>query len=241
MWWFNPRFRDDESPYRLSALGLLVVAVAHAAVLRALTVRDISPIALPSPPVMVRVIPPEPPKPKPAEMTPPTPKPVAPQPPPKPRTQTRPIAQRPLPKPAPVQPPEPARLAAPVDASAPSAAEVAAKAPGPQSPDAGSPSPARPSAAISAPRFDADYLHNPAPAYPAMAKRMGEEGKVVLRVYVEPDGKPGQVQVKTGSGSARLDEAAQEAVRRWKFVPARRGGDHVGAWVLVPIVFNLRG
>lgn len=90
------------------------------------------------------------------------------------------------------------------------------------------------------PRFDADYLDNPAPAYPSMARRMGEEGKVVLRVFVEASGKPAKIEVRTSSGSTRLDEAASAAVWRWKFVPARRGEETVAAWVLVPISFSLR-
>lgn len=90
------------------------------------------------------------------------------------------------------------------------------------------------------PRFDAAYLHNPAPQYPALSRRMGEEGKVQLRVFVETTGRPSQVQLKTSSGSARLDIAAQDAVRRWKFTPARRGETTVAAWVVVPIVFNLK-
>jgi protein TonB len=69
---------------------------------------------------------------------------------------------------------------------------------------------------------------------------MGEEGKLVLRVFVEASGRPGQIQIHTGSGSDRLDQAAQESVARWKFVPARRGGETVGARVPVPIHFSLR-
>lgn len=94
---------------------------------------------------------------------------------------------------------------------------------------------------VTQPHFNADYLQNPAPAYPALARRTGEEGKVVLRVFVTPDGHPSQIELKTGSGSSRLDKAAQDAVARWKFEPARRGNEAISAWVLVPIVFNLRG
>ena len=39
----------------------------------------------------------------------------------------------------------------------------------------------------------------------------------------------------------RLDRAAEDAVARWRFVPARRGESAVEAWVLVPIVFKLKG
>lgn len=69
---------------------------------------------------------------------------------------------------------------------------------------------------------------------------MGEEGKVLLRVFVESNGLPSQVQIKTSSGSQRLDQAAQDAVRRWTFTPARRGDTALAAWVIVPIVFNLK-
>jgi protein TonB len=90
------------------------------------------------------------------------------------------------------------------------------------------------------PRFNADYLNNPAPAYPALSRRMGEEGKVVLRVFVNERGLPEDVQIRTSSGSSRLDTTAQDTVRQWKFVPARRGDIPSGAWVLVPISFSLR-
>lgn len=95
-------------------------------------------------------------------------------------------------------------------------------------------------APVTAARFDADYLRNPAPAYPALSRRLGEEGKLVLRVFVTPEGRTGQIELKTSSGSPRLDQAAQDAVARWKFVPARRGDEVIGAWVLIPIIFNLR-
>ena len=68
---------------------------------------------------------------------------------------------------------------------------------------------------------------------------MGEQGKVMLRVFVEPDGLPSQVAVRTSSGSSRLDQAAMDTVRRWRFVAARRGSEPVGAWVVVPINFSL--
>ena len=95
-------------------------------------------------------------------------------------------------------------------------------------------------AEASQPRFDAGYLKNPGPAYPAASRRLREEGRVVLRVLVEADGRASEVTIKTSSGFPRLDQAAENAVRRWKFVPARQGDDAVRAAVLVPIVFNLR-
>jgi len=104
---------------------------------------------------------------------------------------------------------------------------------------ASSPVQSGPSAAVLPPRFDADYLDNPRPSYPALSRRLGEEGKVLLRVWVGVDGRAREVQVKEGSGFARLDLAARDAVGRWRFVPARRGGEAIDGWVLVPISFAL--
>jgi protein TonB len=91
----------------------------------------------------------------------------------------------------------------------------------------------------SLPRFDADYLNNPAPTYPSLSRRLREQGVVLLRVYVLPSGSPETVELKTSSGSARLDQSALAAVRRWKFTPAQSAGRSVGAWVVVPIAFSL--
>jgi protein TonB len=90
-----------------------------------------------------------------------------------------------------------------------------------------------------APRFDAAYLDNPRPAYPAVSRRGGEQGRVLLRVLVDAAGAPTQVSLQTSSGHERLDRAAQSAVARWRFVPARRGAEPVAAWVTVPIEFSL--
>jgi len=96
-----------------------------------------------------------------------------------------------------------------------------------------------PPAPVTPPNFSADYLQNPPPAYPGIARRLGQQGKVVLRVLVTVAGAPSQVEIRAGSGFQSLDEAALDAVRRWRFVPARQGAQAVAAWVLVPIVFTL--
>jgi len=100
---------------------------------------------------------------------------------------------------------------------------------------------AAPIAAPTAPRFDAAYLQNPAPVYPPLSRRAGEEGKVVLQVFVEASGLASTVKVQESAGVERLDQAAIAAVKRWKFIPAQRGTEAVGAWVRVPIVFSLKG
>ena len=100
---------------------------------------------------------------------------------------------------------------------------------------------AKPPAPVVAPRFDAAYLNNPRPEYPRLARRLGEHGRVLLHVFVNPAGRPEKIEVRTSSGYARLDQAAREAVQQWHFVPARQGDEAVGAWVLVPITFVLEG
>ncbi len=85
------------------------------------------------------------------------------------------------------------------------------------------------------PEYKVTHLNNPAPEYPALSRRLREQGDVVLRVYVTAEGTPGEIQLHTSSGFPRLDRATHEAVERWRFIPARRGEDPVGAWVLVTI------
>ncbi|MBL8521213.1 MAG: energy transducer TonB [Betaproteobacteria bacterium] len=97
-----------------------------------------------------------------------------------------------------------------------------------------------PAGQVAPPRFDADYLENPAPVYPKLSKRMHETGSVTLAVYVEPSGLPSRVELQASSRHERLDQAAIDAVKRWRFVPARRGEAAVAAWVLVPIHFSLK-
>jgi periplasmic protein TonB len=90
------------------------------------------------------------------------------------------------------------------------------------------------------PRFDADYLDNPAPMYPTISRRLGEYGRVLLRVHVTAEGAAAQVEVRESSGYERLDKVARDTVQRWRFVPARQGDKGVAGWVLVPISFSIR-
>lgn len=97
------------------------------------------------------------------------------------------------------------------------------------------------SIAVTPPSFSAAYLRNPAPRYPLAARRAGEQGTVTLRVLITRDGLPARVELEKTSGSSHLDIAAQEAVRTWRFEPARRGAEPIESWHLVPIVFRLEG
>jgi len=58
-------------------------------------------------------------------------------------------------------------------------------------------------------------------------------------VLVTIEGTAARVELDRSSGSASLDGAAMEAVRNWRFVPARRGSQNVEDWVRVPVVFRL--
>jgi periplasmic protein TonB len=93
--------------------------------------------------------------------------------------------------------------------------------------------------ASSPPKFDIGNLNNPAPHYPSLAKRLGEQGRVILRVLVNAAGQPQRVEMHTSSGSARLDIAAIEAVKHWQFIPAREGNINVDGVAIVPINFQL--
>jgi protein TonB len=124
----------------------------------------------------------------------------------------------------------------------PAAEEVAAAE---EKPAAAPPAPAKAPEHVASiapptpPSFSAAYLRNPAPSYPVAARRAGEQGTVTLKVLVGMDGLPQRVEVEKTSGSSRLDSAALDAVRRWRFVPARRGSSAIESWVLVPVVFRL--
>jgi periplasmic protein TonB len=78
------------------------------------------------------------------------------------------------------------------------------------------------------------------PAYPEAARRTGTQGTTVLRVHVEADGSIHEVQVQQSAGHAALDQAAVDAVARWRFDPARSGSDAVAVWVLIPVEFRIK-
>lgn len=121
----------------------------------------------------------------------------------------------------------------PVETSAP-VAQAAAPAPSAPSPVREAP------VAMVPPKFDAAYLSNPAPPYPTLSKRMGEEGRVLLKVHVGADGRPLEVSIAQSSGFPRLDDSARETVlRNWRFVPARQGDQAVAGSVKVPIIYTL--
>jgi protein TonB len=87
--------------------------------------------------------------------------------------------------------------------------------------------------------FAPRVLKSEQPPYPAAARRLGEEGSVVLRVRVDALGRAEIVEIATSSGSARLDEAAVRSVQRWRFDPARAGTQAIAGWVSLKVTFRL--
>ena len=85
----------------------------------------------------------------------------------------------------------------------------------------------------------ARYRDTPRPAYPESARREGREGRVLLRVLVDNQGRSKQVEINSSSGSDALDRAAAEAIRRWRFHPAFHGDQPVESWLRIPIEFRL--
>jgi protein TonB len=85
----------------------------------------------------------------------------------------------------------------------------------------------------------ARYAYNPKPDYPDRARRDGKEGRVLLRVLVNEDGRSASVEVSRSSGIEALDQAAVEAIKRWRFSSARLGDRPVESWVRIPIDFRL--
>lgn len=208
---------DHSHRPRLSKAGLGMVAAIHVALLAALVQLNVISLPTPLAVLSVSLLPPAPEaKPQP-EIVPPKP---------------RPIERRPTPLPLPSQ------LAAPADSPSPSPVAVALAPPpvAAPAPVAAPPAPAAPTP----PRFDANYLDNPKPPYPALSRKLNEQGRVLLRVHVAADGSAAEVQLHTSSGHPRLDDSALATVRRWRFVPARLGQEAVAAWVLVPIAFTLK-
>jgi periplasmic protein TonB len=95
-------------------------------------------------------------------------------------------------------------------------------------------------APVSSPHINANYLDNPKPPYPPISRLSGEEGTVLLRVYVNADGTVGKLELQHTSGFFRLDRSAMDTVTNWRFTPAHQGNQAIAAWVVIPVSFNLR-
>lgn len=159
--------------------------------------------------------------------------------------------------PHPPAPPAPVKQAVtkapvPVQAVAPQPLAIADTTPAPNAPTGvTAPQPAAPALAapvalappaparVELPSSDADYLQNPKPPYPPLSKRLGEQGKVVVRVLIGIDGVAQKAEIKQSSGFDRLDQAAVVTVLRWRYLPGKRAGIPEAMWFSVPINFVL--
>lgn len=218
-----------------SNTALIIVVLAHALAFWALlnAPKIEAPVVEPQEPMMVSLL--DAPAPEP-ELVPVVPK----QPEPKPEVvkkvpKVKPKETKPVPQPVqetvtPVAEP----VAAPTPPSPPAPVEVA-KAPEVKP----APEPPQVKDIIEEPKIGVSYMTNPAPPYPPISRRIGEQGKVLMRVVVNTNGEAESVKIENSSGSSRLDEAAMEAVKKWRFVPAKKNKVPFTASVLVPIKFSL--
>ncbi len=164
---------------------------------------------------------------------------------PAPRVEPKARRVEPVPPPREIRLPEPAPVARSETPAPPPVATVATERPAanpqpaPVARPVAPPAVARVEPARSPPAYNVAYLRNPPPRYPAAARRNGSEGTVMLRVLVSAEGLPVRVELEQTSGSSPLDTAALEAVKGWRFVPARRGEQSIEDWVRVPVVFRL--
>jgi protein TonB len=84
------------------------------------------------------------------------------------------------------------------------------------------------------------YRENAHPRYPMLARSRGEEGVVLISAEVLANGRVGKLGIRRTSGYRLLDQSALEAVKNWKFEPARKMGLPVAVWVEIPVRFALR-
>lgn len=116
---------------------------------------------------------------------------------------------------------------------APPIAEPVAVAPA--APPAAPPAPPR----IVLPSSEAAYLNNPQPRYPAMSKRLGEQGKVLVRVFIGTDGIPDVAELMRSSGFERLDKSALDYILKCRFVAGKVNGVPQPMWYEAPVNYVL--
>ncbi len=223
---------------RGALLALLIVLSAHAAGLAALLRTTVTPASTVVPPTIQGVVIPLPPAdvvqaPSKQQEPPPKPKPVKRKPKPKQKKKLRP---KPKPKPEPLPELAPSETAI----STPPEEELPEQIPEPAPPEIPVEKEAEESGAPIVPPFvDANQVNNPAPVYPRTSRRRGEEGVVMLDVFILPDGSVGELRLRKSSGHKRLDDTAMEAVRQWQYQPAMRGDKAISFWYVQPLEFFL--
>lgn len=220
------------------AAALMVVLALHGAVLYGLWRVRLIPHPADAVTLFVNLVSPSPPQPAPDFPPPPATAPESPRP---AQTPPRPVAR-------PIQAP-PALMASEAPVVAPT--DMTQPRP-PAEPALPSPAPADgPAAPTAAPHPVGPVTLNThlalacpvrtSPTYPTLSRRLGEAGKLVVRVELDDSGRVSTAQVVTSSGFARLDAAALAAVRSWRCQPAQRDGRAVPAVALQPFEFTLEG
>jgi protein TonB len=126
-----------------------------------------------------------------------------------------------------------------IPAQAPINAPVAAQATTVQHPKLGGAAGTQP--VLTTGELSVSCSERTAPAYPKQSLRLREQGKTVLLVELDEQGRVGNVDVKTTSGFHRLDEAAVNAVKSWRCSPAQRNGLPVRSFAVQPFNFTLKG
>ncbi len=218
------------------AAGVLVVLALHGVVFYALWSARVIPPPAEAVTLFVHFITPPPPKPRPAVVPPPVvPKPVKRKAPPPVEPPHRHLAAK-APVTSPLEAVEPVPPPAPAIAPAPEAEPAPAE---PLAPVAPPPMPAGPVTLAS--ELAVACPERTPPAYPPMARRLGETGKVVLRVELDETGRVSAAQVLASSGFSRLDAAALAVVRTWRCHPAQREGQAVRSLATQPFNFTLEG
>jgi protein TonB len=196
-------------------IGICFVLILHAAALYTLWSYRIIPTPDEAITLMVNLINPPPPE---------QPKAKPPKPPPKP-------------VPKPIEPPKPQQLVAETPVVLPD--EPVAPPPPPEPVIEAPPLPPQP-VELSAELSVSCPVRSP-PEYPRVSRRMNEQGKVILRVALNEEGRVEHVTIRTSSGYSRLDAAAVAAVKTWRCAPAIQNGIAVPAVALQPFVFILEG
>ena len=157
------------------------------------------------------------------------------------------LAEPPAPEPAPPEPtppppPVPEEMALPTPEAKPAPPPPIVAKPRPvakrASASVGAPAPS--SAGRPTQMAVPDYLSNPKPNYPAADRAAGHQGRVILRVRVSAEGRPESVSLLQSSVYSGLDQSALDAVRHWKFRPARIGPLAIPINADVPVNFVLK-
>lgn len=201
---------------RPNIAAIAAVALVHVGLFAALIQMNVIPIKHPRPAPLVVELLPEPPAPPPA---PPEQK-------VEPIKQVTPVIVAPAPIVQTLSPPPP--VATVRTPPPPQAVVVAAK-----------PVPA-PAAPVSAGDLSSTMISFKAPHYPLESRRRKEQGTVLLNLLLAEDGSVQDISVQSSSGYSRLDQAALEAVRRWRWSPTIRNGERMKVRGLVEIPFILR-